>query len=119
MRPETHAHSLAIGDPSWGDMAIGAARASGGSIVAVSEEQIGSHTELLAQHTGVFADCAGGVALGGLLQALRTGEIARGERVVLVVTGAGIKPHGHGHRADVHEVDADAAALLSHLGVLE
>src|SRR6476469_3105177 len=41
VRPETHAHSLAIGDPSWGDMAIGAARASGGSIVAVSEEQIG------------------------------------------------------------------------------
>jgi threonine synthase len=119
VRPETHAHSLAIGDPSWGDMAIGAARASGGSIVAVPEEQIGSHTELLAQHTGVFADCAGGVALGGLLQALRTGEIARGERVVLVVTGAGLKPHGHEHRAAVHEIDADAASLLTHLGVSE
>ena len=37
---------------------------------------------------------------------------------MLVVTGAGIKPHGHGHRAAVHEIDADAAALLSHLGVL-
>jgi threonine synthase len=117
--PETHVHSLAIGDPSWGDMAIGAARASGGSIVAVPEERIGLHTELLAQQTGVFADCAGGVALGGLLEALRTGEIVRGERVVLVVTGAGLKPHGHAHRAEVHEVDPDMVSLLAHLGVRE
>jgi threonine synthase len=119
IRPETHAHSLAIGDPSWGDMAIGAARASGGSIVAVPEESIGSHTELLAQQTGIFADCAGGVALGGLLEAVRSGAITRGERVVLVVTGAGVKPHGHGHHAEAHEIDADLSSLLTHLGVRE
>jgi threonine synthase len=100
-------------------MAIGAARASGGNIVAVPEERIGLHTELLAQQTGVFADCAGGVALGGLLEALRTGEIVPGERVVLVVTGAGLKPHGHGHCAEVHEVEPDMVSLLAHLGVRE
>jgi threonine synthase len=115
--PDTHVHSLAVGDPSWGDMAIGAARASGGSIVAVSEELITAHTELLAQQTGVFADCAGGVALGGLLEAVRTGSIAHGERVVLVVTGAGLKPHGHAHQADVREVDAELGSLLARLGV--
>ena len=54
-----------------------------------------------------------------LLEALRSGEIREGERVVLVVTGAGLKPHGHAHRADVREVSADVESVLSRLGVRE
>ncbi|HEY5294193.1 MAG TPA: threonine synthase [Gaiellaceae bacterium] len=117
--PHTHVHSLAVGDPSFGDLAIGAARASGGTIVAVPESQIAAHTDLLAQLTGVFADCAGGVALGALLEALRTGHIARGEQVVLVVSGAGLKPHGHVQRAEVRILDANIDAILEQLGVVE
>jgi hypothetical protein len=37
---------------------------------------------------------------------------------VLVVTGAGVKPHGHQSPAAKHvEVDADVDELLRHLGV--
>jgi threonine synthase len=118
VQPRTHVHSLAIGDPIYGDLAIGAARASGGSIVSVSEELIDPHAELLAQSGGVFADCAGGVALGGLLEAVRRGEITAGERVVLVVTGSGLKPHGHEARhAGVAEIDCDPAEVLRHFGL--
>ena len=58
--PDTVARSLAVGDPSYGELAIGAARMSGGSIATVAEELIGSSTELLAENSGVHADPAGG-----------------------------------------------------------
>jgi threonine synthase len=62
--PNTVARSLAVGDPSYGELAIGAARMSGGSITALPEELIESSTELLAENSGVLADLAGGVAFG-------------------------------------------------------
>ena len=86
--PNTVARSLAVGDPSYGELAIGAARMSGGSITTLPEELIESSTELLAENSGVLADPAGGVAFGTLVELVRTGEIAPGERVVLVVTAA-------------------------------
>ena len=115
--PDTVAHSLAVGDPRHGDLAIGAARISGGSIAAVPEERIASSTELLAETSGVVADSAGGVALGALYELVRSGSISPGERVVLVVTGSGVKPErADGARAS-HEIDADAESFLSALGV--
>ena len=90
--PNTIARSLAVGDPSYGELAIGAARMSGGSITTVPEELIESSTELLAENSGVLADPAGGVAFAALVELVRSGAIAPGERVVLVVTGSGMKP---------------------------
>src|SRR6476646_7232812 len=43
VRPATVAHSLAIGAPADGDLAIATARASGGAIYAVPEDDIGSN----------------------------------------------------------------------------
>ena len=117
IRPDTRIWSLAVGDPAFGELAIGAARSTGGAIVSVPEDEAGRHTELLARETGVFADIAGGVALGALVDAVATGAIARGERVVLVVTGAGVKPHGHLGRPEPVEIEADLGALLRALGV--
>ncbi|HET8607753.1 MAG TPA: pyridoxal-phosphate dependent enzyme [Gaiellaceae bacterium] len=85
--PRTAARSLAVGDPRYGELALGSARVSGGAIRAVPEERIRSYSALLAETTGVFADSAAGVALGALLQCLRDGTVAEGSRVVLVVTG--------------------------------
>ncbi len=117
VRPDTHVWSLAVGDPAFGELAIGAARSTGGAIFSISEDDVTRHTALLASMTGVFADCAGGVALGGLVNAVSTGAVAQGERVVLVVTGAGVKPHGHQSQPKHVEVDADVDELLRHLGV--
>jgi threonine synthase len=117
VRPDTRVHSLAVGDPTYGELAIGAARSSGGRIVAVAEEDVAEHTALLAETTGVFADCAGGVALGALLEALTTGAIAAGAQVVLVITGAGVKPHGHAELPAPVEIDPDLGELLVRLGV--
>jgi threonine synthase len=117
IRPDTHVQSLAIGDPAYGDLAIGAARTTGGGIVAVPENDVPGHTDLLARTTGVFADCAGGVALGGLIDAVAAKAIRPDARVVLVVTGAGVKPHGHIDPPHPVEIDADIDDLLRSLDV--
>jgi threonine synthase len=116
VRPATEVRSLAIGDPAYGDLAVGAAHMSGGAILAVPEEEIASRTALLAELTGVFADSAGGVAVGALLELVRSGTIAQGERVVLVVTGSGLKPYGYEAPVTTEEVDADVDAVLAALG---
>ena len=80
--PNTIARSLAVGDPSYGELAIGAARMSGGSITAVPEELIESSTELLAENSGVLADPAGGVAFARARRArpLRSDRTRRASR---------------------------------------
>jgi len=108
--------SLAVGDPSHGDLAIGAARATGGGIVAVAEEVIEENTALLSDTTGIEADCAGGAALGALVEAVALGKIARGSRVVLVVTGARPEPV-ESDVARVTTVAPDADDVLSALGL--
>ena len=115
--PNTVARSLAVGDPSYGELAIGAARMSGGAITTVAEELIEPSTELLAEDSGVVADPAGGVAFGALVELVRSGAIAAGERVVLVVTGTGTEPPRAGIPYRAHEIEADTDHFLAALGV--
>jgi threonine synthase len=110
----THFASLAVGDPSYGDLALGAARATGGAVLAIAEEQIVAHTALLAETTGVTPDYSGGAALGALVEAIRCRRIARGSRVVLVVTGA--RPESRGDAAAT-SVEADVQDVLAALGL--
>ena len=117
MRPATEVRSLAIGDPAFGELAVGAARMSGGAIVAVPEEDIAERTAFLAEMTGIFADSAGGVAMGALLDLVRSGAIAQGERVVLVVTGSGLKPYGYEVEVRAQEIGTDVDAVLAAFGV--
>lgn len=88
VRPETRAESLAMGDPPDGDAVLAAARATGGSVVAVDEEAIDSATERLATLGGVASEAAGGVVLGALEAMAERGELGAAERLVVVVTGA-------------------------------
>ncbi len=116
VQAETGVASLAVGDPAQGDLALGAARATGGAVIAVAEEEIAAWTELLSQATGVAPDCASGAALGALVEAKRRGRLAAGARVVLVVTGA--RPRAAaGDDARVTTVDPDAHQVLRALGL--
>ncbi len=117
VRPQTEVRSLAVGDPVFGDLAVGAARMSGGAIRPVPEDEIADRTALLAETTGILADSAGGVALGSLIGLIRDGTIVEGERVVLVVTGTGLKPYAGEVDRDATDVDGDIDSVLSALGV--
>ena len=74
IRPQTAASSLAIGNPADGDHAVATARASGGSIHSVPEDEIGSNMVLLAETSGVFGEAAAGICLGALREAIAPGN---------------------------------------------
>ncbi len=118
LRPDTVARSLAIGNPADGDLAVATAKASGGAIHAVAEEDVGENMALLAETSGVFGETAAGVTLGALRRAVETGAVGARDTVVLLVTGDGLKtPQPVADRLRPVEVEADADALLEHLGV--
>ena len=67
------------------------ARARGGSVDAVSDEEIRAGIALLAETTGIFTETAGGVTTAVLAKLAARGDIDPDERVVLVITGEGLK----------------------------
>jgi threonine synthase len=91
VRPHTIAKSLAIGNPADGPYALDLARRSGGGVDAVSDQEIRDGIALLATTTGIFTETAGGVTTAVLAQLAARGEIDPDERVVLVITGDGLK----------------------------
>jgi len=117
VRPDTVAHSLAIGAPADGDLAVATARASGGAVYAVPEEDVGPNMSLLASLTGIFGETAAGVTVGALRAAAASGEIGEGDRVVVLVTGTGLKTPQLVDTRDGAEIEADVDALLEGLGV--
>jgi threonine synthase len=118
VRPRTRAQSLAIGNPADGDLAIATARASGGAIHAVPEDDIGTNMALLAETAGIFGETAAGVTLGALRAAVAAGQVGEDDRVVLLVTGTGLKtPQLVSGAGSVVQIDPDVDALLDELGV--
>jgi threonine synthase len=91
VKPDTIAKSLAIGNPADGPYALELARRSGGSIDAVTDDEIRDGIKLLAQTTGIFTETAGGVTTAVLRKLAQRGDIGPDERVVAVITGEGLK----------------------------
>ena len=91
VRPSTIAKSLAIGNPADGPYALELARRSGGAIDSVTDEEIKEGILLLAETTGIFTETAGGVTTAVLRKLAERGDIGPDERVVLVITGDGLK----------------------------
>ena len=91
VKPTGIAKSLAIGNPADGPYALDLARRSGGSIDAVSDDEIREGIRLLAETTGIFTETAGGTTTAVLKKLADRGDIDAGERVVLVITGEGLK----------------------------
>jgi len=91
VRPDTIAKSLAIGNPADGPYALDLARRTGGSVDAVTDDEIREGIALLARTTGIFTETAGGVTTAVLSKLAVRGDIRSDERVVLVITGDGLK----------------------------
>jgi threonine synthase len=91
VKPDTIAKSLAIGNPADGPYAIDLARRTGGSIEAVTDDEIREGVKLLARTTGIFTETAGGVTIAVLAKLAERGEIDPSDRVVAYITGEGLK----------------------------
>ncbi len=91
VKPDTIAKSLAIGNPADGYFALDAVRQTGGGLAAVSDDEVVEGIRLLARTEGIFAETAGGVTIASLQRLAEEGVVGRDERVVVYITGLGLK----------------------------
>src|SRR5262249_50047620 len=91
VKPDTIAKSLAIGNPADGYFALDVVRSTGGGMSAVTDGEIVDGMHLLARTEGIFAETAGGVTIATLKQLALEGVIRPDERVVVYITGHGLK----------------------------
>ena len=111
-RPETIAKSLAIGDPADGPYAIEHARRTGGGVDSVTDQEIREGIKLLAETTGIFTETAGGVTVGVLRKLAERGSIGDGERIVVYITGEGLKTlDATRDTFQMHEIDPDLGSF--------
>jgi threonine synthase len=85
--PETIATAIRIGNPASWYSATAAASESGGSITAVTDDEILSAYQFLAREESVFCEAASSASVAGLLKA----GVPAGSKVVCVLTGHGLK----------------------------
>jgi threonine synthase len=112
VKPSTIAKSLAIGNPADGPYAIELARTTGGGVDAVTDEEIVAGIRLLAETTGIFTETAGGVTTAVLAKLAARGEIGADERVVVVITGEGLKTLDVVRGSfETYEIDASVAGF--------
>jgi threonine synthase len=89
--PTTHAAGLRVPSPFAGRQMLRVLRDTGGGALAVSEEAIRDAQRRLARLEGVWTAPEAAALVAGLAALRDRGEIAADARVVLVLTGAGIK----------------------------
>ncbi len=90
----TCADSIAVGVPRNRVKAWQGVAATGGAFLSVTDAAILDAVYRLARDAGVFAEPAGAAGLAGLIRARREGLVADNERVVVLVTGHGLKDPG-------------------------
>lgn len=116
----TVADSISVGRPRDRIKALRAVTETDGAYVAVSDEAILRAMRELARGTGVFAEPAAAAAYAGFTRAVGEGMVASDERIVVLVTGSGLKDvpaamkavEGHG---DLHRLQPTSKALQAWL----
>jgi threonine synthase len=104
VKPDTIAKSLAIGNPADGYFALDAVRQTDGGLAAVSDGEVVEGIRLLARTEGIFAETAGGVTVASLKRLAEQGVVSADERVVIYITGLGLKT--------LDAVEADPTATI-------
>lgn len=117
---QTVADSIAADLPRDRVKAVRAVRETDGAFVCVSDEAILAAIPLLARQSGVFAEPAGAAAYAGAKAALESGVLKPSDRIVVIVTGSGLKDirsamrvagSGHPVAPDPDEVETIRQAL--------
>jgi threonine synthase len=117
-QPETIATAIRIGNPASWDGAIEARDDSGGSITAVTDDEILSAYRRLARDEGIFCEPASAASVAGLFRRQADGEDLSGLTVVSVITGAGLKDPDTALQIDADRLEtrAETSAVERVLG---
>lgn len=89
--PETVATAIRIGNPASWDLAVSAVQESNGQFDEVTDEEILAAYKKLASSEGVFAEPASCASIAGVYKSIQNGKIAKGTKIVAVLTGNGLK----------------------------
>jgi len=89
--PETIATAIRIGNPASWEFATDAIKTSSGLIDMVSDEEILSAYRILSSREGVFVEPASASGVAGLIKKKNAGELPQDKRIVITVTGHGLK----------------------------
>ncbi|WP_247730739.1 threonine synthase [Halovivax limisalsi] len=87
----TIAYSIGNGDPPSGNRALTAARDTGGSVTAVTDDEIRTATAAFAARAGACVEPASATTLAGARTLAADGVLDAEDDVVLVATGTGFK----------------------------
>lgn len=118
--PKTVATAIRIGNPASWAGAVSAAEESRGLIDAVTDAEILDAYRLIARLEGVFVEPASAASVAGLIKHVKAGRFERGSRVVLTLTGHGLKdPETALGAASAlpAEIAPRLNAILAHLGL--
>ncbi|WP_425576670.1 threonine synthase [Nocardioides nanhaiensis] len=119
--PETKATAIRVGNPASWKLAEAAVHESEGRFAAVTDERILAAQRELASRDGVFVEPASAAGVAGVLQDVAAGVSYAGTRMVVTVTGHGLKDtvtalEGMGPVVDT-VVDADVRAAAAAAGL--
>ncbi len=89
--PKTLAAGMRVPAAVGDFLVLRAVRESGGTAVTVDDDSMVTAVSRMAAHEGIFAAPEGGATLAALEQLLKSGEVGRDERVVLLNTGSALK----------------------------
>lgn len=89
--PETVATAIRIGNPASWKKAVQAIDESKGHIDAVTDEEILEAYQLMTSKEGIFSEPASNASIAGLIKMSKMGKLEKGQKVVAVLTGNGLK----------------------------
>ncbi|MDN6168957.1 MAG: threonine synthase [Micrococcaceae bacterium] len=121
--PDTIATAIRIGNPASWAQAEAARDESGGMIDAVSDEEILEAHRWLSAKEGVFVEPASAAGVAGLLKHHAAGDVPAGRKIVITVTGHGLKDpqwalrNADGSDVAPTKVDFDVVAVADALGL--
>jgi threonine synthase len=117
--PETVATAIRIGNPASWAGAVAARDESGGVIEAVSDEEILDMQLAIARSEGIFCEPASAAGVAGVARLAADGRLGRGETVVCILTGHGLKDPDivAGEEGSLRPVPADTTALRKAMGL--
>jgi len=90
-RPNTAAHSIAIGAPGDGPLVVDAVLSRGGSAAAASDPEIFEALDLLGATEGILTEPAGGTTIAATIKLANEGKFGPDDTVVAVISGNGYK----------------------------
>lgn len=121
--PDTIATAIRIGNPASWEQAEAARDESGGLIDAVTDEEILEAHRWLSAREGVFVEPASAAGVAGLLKYHAAGEVPTGKKIVITVTGHGLKDpqwalrNADGSDVTPTKVDFDVVSVANALGL--